>query len=85
MTRTFLQVLALIARRAKTDRGEAGGQTVDVSIVERCVLVLDNKIMKLTSYHSMLNLMEGIIPEYDRKGKVRVPIHSHFISYSRQL
>ena len=25
-------------------------------------------------YRSMLNLMEGIVPEYDRKGKVRASI-----------
>ncbi|KAF7976394.1 hypothetical protein HWV62_6781 [Athelia sp. TMB] len=52
----FGTVLALLARRAKTDRGEGGGQVVDVSIME-----------------SMLNLMEGIVPEYDRTGKVRGP------------
>ncbi|KZP28538.1 CoA-transferase family III [Athelia psychrophila] len=52
----FGTVLALLARRTKTDRGEDGGQVVDVSIME-----------------SMLNLMEGIVPEYDRKGKVRGP------------
>ncbi|THH18336.1 hypothetical protein EW146_g2641 [Bondarzewia mesenterica] len=49
-------VLALLARRTKQDQGLAGGSTVDVSILE-----------------SMLNLMEGIIPEYHRKGKVRGP------------
>lgn len=30
----------------------------------------------LTYCHSMLNLMEGIIPEYDRKGKVNYAPHS---------
>ncbi|KAI0343595.1 L-carnitine dehydratase/bile acid-inducible protein F [Trametopsis cervina] len=52
----FGTVLALLARKAKQDQGVAGGQTVDVSI-----------------YESMINLMEGIIPEYDRKGKIRGP------------
>ncbi|KAJ6619242.1 CoA-transferase family III domain-containing protein [Mycena sp. CBHHK59/15] len=52
----FGTVLALLQRQNKRKRGEAGGTTVDVSILE-----------------SMLNLMEGIIPEYDRKGKVRGP------------
>ncbi|KAL6305111.1 CoA-transferase family III [Sparassis latifolia] len=52
----FGTVLALLSRRAKLDKGEPGGQTVDVSIFE-----------------SMINMMEGIIPEYDRKGKIRGP------------
>ncbi|KAJ7137498.1 CoA-transferase family III domain-containing protein [Mycena crocata] len=52
----FGTVLALLQRQKKRARGEAGGTTVDVSILE-----------------SMLNLMEGIIPEYDRMGKVRGP------------
>ncbi|KAJ7275621.1 CoA-transferase family III [Mycena rebaudengoi] len=52
----FGTVLALLQRQNKRKRGEDGGTTVDVSILE-----------------SMLNLMEGIIPEYDRKGKVRGP------------
>ncbi|KDQ56243.1 hypothetical protein JAAARDRAFT_158208 [Jaapia argillacea MUCL 33604] len=52
----FGTVLALLARRVKNDQGKPGGQTVDVSIME-----------------SMMNLMEGIIPEYDRKGKIRGP------------
>ncbi|KAJ7119059.1 CoA-transferase family III domain-containing protein [Mycena epipterygia] len=52
----FGTVLALLQRQKKQANGEAGGTTVDVSILE-----------------SMLNLMEGIIPEYDRKGKVRGP------------
>ncbi|KAJ7031072.1 CoA-transferase family III [Mycena alexandri] len=52
----FGTVLALLQRQRKKENGEAGGTTVDVSILE-----------------SMLNLMEGIIPEYDRKGKVRGP------------
>ncbi|KAG8220472.1 CoA-transferase family III domain-containing protein [Butyriboletus roseoflavus] len=50
------QVLALLSRQKMVSNGEKSGQTVDVSIME-----------------SMLNLMEGIIPEYDRKGKVRGP------------
>ncbi|KAJ7900593.1 CoA-transferase family III domain-containing protein [Mycena olivaceomarginata] len=52
----FGTVLALLQRQKKKERGEAGGTTVDVSIVE-----------------SMLNLMEGIIPAYDRLGTVRGP------------
>ncbi|KAI0090802.1 CoA-transferase family III [Irpex rosettiformis] len=52
----FGTVLALLSRKAKQANGHAGGQTVDVSIFE-----------------SMINLMEGIIPEYDRKGKIRGP------------
>ncbi|KAK0459374.1 CoA-transferase family III domain-containing protein [Desarmillaria tabescens] len=52
----FGTVLALLSRQAKIQRGEKGGSTVDVSILE-----------------SMLNLTEGIIPEYDRKGKIRGP------------
>ena len=34
----LLQVLALSARRKKLDQGHAGGQTVDVSIMERSVV-----------------------------------------------
>ncbi|KAI9450275.1 CoA-transferase family III domain-containing protein [Lactarius psammicola] len=56
LTAAFGTVLALLARRAKEDRGITEGSTVDVSIME-----------------SMLNLMEGIIPEFDRKGAVRRP------------
>ncbi|KAE9394566.1 CoA-transferase family III [Gymnopus androsaceus JB14] len=52
----FGTVLALLARQGKRKRGETEGMTVDVSILE-----------------SMLNLMEGIVPEYDRKGKIRGP------------
>ncbi|KAG7449961.1 L-carnitine dehydratase/bile acid-inducible protein F [Guyanagaster necrorhizus] len=52
----FGTVLALLSRQSKIERGEKGGTTVDVSILE-----------------SMLNLMEGVIPEYDRKGKIRGP------------
>lgn len=52
----FGTVLALLSKHKKASRGEQGGETVDVSIME-----------------SMLNLMEGIVPEYDRKGKVRGP------------
>ncbi|KAI0320563.1 CoA-transferase family III domain-containing protein, partial [Amylostereum chailletii] len=52
----FGTVLALLSRRQKEAQGIAGGTTVDVSIME-----------------SMLNLMEGIVPEYDRKGVVRGP------------
>ncbi|TFK90240.1 CoA-transferase family III [Polyporus arcularius HHB13444] len=52
----FGTVLALMSRRNRESQGLPGGQTVDVSIFE-----------------SMINLMEGIIPEYDRKGKIRGP------------
>ncbi|KAI0740843.1 CoA-transferase family III [Earliella scabrosa] len=52
----FGTVLALMARKNREAQGQPGGQTVDVSIFE-----------------SMINLMEGIIPEYDRKGKIRGP------------
>ncbi|KAI0629554.1 CoA-transferase family III [Trametes polyzona] len=52
----FGTVLALLARKAREAQGQPGGQTVDVSIFE-----------------SMVNLMEGIIPEYGRKGKIRGP------------
>ncbi|PPQ97001.1 hypothetical protein CVT26_006410 [Gymnopilus dilepis] len=54
----FGTVLALLSRQRQLSSGSspAKGKTVDVSIVE-----------------SMLNLMEGIIPEYDRKGKIRGP------------
>ncbi|CCM01017.1 uncharacterized protein FIBRA_03065 [Fibroporia radiculosa] len=50
----FGTVLALLSKRRKEAKGQPAGQTVDVSIFE-----------------SMINLMEGIIPEYDRKDKVR--------------
>ncbi|KAI0264131.1 CoA-transferase family III domain-containing protein [Gloeopeniophorella convolvens] len=56
LTAAFGTVLALLARRVKQDQGTTEGSTVDVSIME-----------------SMLNLMEGIIPEFDRKGVVRSP------------
>ncbi|KZS88868.1 CoA-transferase family III [Sistotremastrum niveocremeum HHB9708] len=52
----FGTVLALLARSQRNAAGQRGGQTVDVSILE-----------------SMMNLMEGIIPEYDRKGVIRGP------------
>ncbi|KAM5537839.1 hypothetical protein V8D89_008481 [Ganoderma adspersum] len=53
----FGTVLALLSRKNREAQGlQGGGQTVDVSIFE-----------------SMINLMEGIIPEYDRKGKIRGP------------
>ncbi|KAI9454945.1 CoA-transferase family III domain-containing protein [Russula earlei] len=56
LTAAFGTVLALLTRRAKRDKGATEGSTVDVSIME-----------------SMLNLMEGIIPEFDRKGVARGP------------
>ncbi|KAJ2918303.1 hypothetical protein MD484_g2110, partial [Candolleomyces efflorescens] len=53
----FGTVLALLQRQKRKSQGsKKGGATVDVSIVE-----------------SMLNMMEGIIPEYDRKGTIRGP------------
>ncbi|KLO09712.1 CoA-transferase family III [Schizopora paradoxa] len=52
----FGTVLALLARNKRKAAGSRGGQTVDVSIME-----------------SMLNLMEGIVPEYSRKGVIRGP------------
>lgn len=52
----FGTVLALMSRKRLASHGKQTGQTVDVSIME-----------------SMMNLMEGIVPEYDRKGKVRGP------------
>lgn len=52
----FGTVLALLARDKRKQSGSKGGQTVDVSIME-----------------SMLNLMEGIVPEYSRKGVIRGP------------
>ncbi|KAG9221377.1 hypothetical protein CCMSSC00406_0009826 [Pleurotus cornucopiae] len=52
----FGTVLALLAKAKDTDKRQPSGRTVDVSILE-----------------SMLNLMEGIVPEYDRKRKIRGP------------
>ncbi|TDL16915.1 CoA-transferase family III [Rickenella mellea] len=52
----FGTVLALMAKINRKRHGKPGGQTVDVSIME-----------------SMMNLMEGIIPEYSRKGQIRGP------------
>lgn len=52
----FGTVLALMSRQRLAAHGKQTGQTVDISIME-----------------SMMNLMEGIVPEYDRKGKVRGP------------
>jgi len=52
----FGTVLALLSRNKRKAVGLPGGQSVDISILE-----------------SMLNLMEGIIPEYDRKGVIRGP------------
>ena len=72
LTSYILKVLALLARQKKLDQGKSGGQTVDVSIMERYVVfVCEYRSRPLTHPGtSMLNLMEGIIPEYDRKGKV---------------
>ncbi|KII95395.1 hypothetical protein PLICRDRAFT_48356 [Plicaturopsis crispa FD-325 SS-3] len=52
----FGTVLALLSRHKRSTQGCPGGQTVDVSIME-----------------SMLNMMESVIPEYDRKNKIRGP------------
>ncbi|KAI0785752.1 CoA-transferase family III [Abortiporus biennis] len=52
----FGTVLALLTRQKCQTQSQYQGQTVDVSILE-----------------SMINLMEGIIPEYDRKEKIRGP------------
>ncbi|KAF6746799.1 L-carnitine dehydratase/bile acid-inducible protein F [Ephemerocybe angulata] len=53
----FGTVLALLQKQRRKAQGSTKkGSTVDVSIVE-----------------SMLNLMEGVIPEFDRKGKTRGP------------
>ncbi|KAI6163321.1 CoA-transferase family III domain-containing protein [Pisolithus thermaeus] len=58
----FGTVLALMSRQRSASQGKQKGQTVDVSIME-----------------SMMNLMEGIIPEYDRKGKVEFVAHKSLI------
>lgn len=62
----------MLSRRKKTDQGLSGGQTVDVSIMERYGLRYSDDFTYLHDHlrASMLNLMEGIVPEYDRKGKV---------------
>ncbi|THH05474.1 hypothetical protein EW145_g4779 [Phellinidium pouzarii] len=52
----FGAVLALLSKNKRKANGKNGGQTVDVSIME-----------------SMMNLMEGIVPEYSRKGTIRGP------------
>lgn len=73
--RTSFKVLALLARGKRRANGKPAGQTVDVSIMERygfapCV---SRRISDIILSHSMLNLMEGIIPEYSRKGVIRGP------------
>jgi crotonobetainyl-CoA:carnitine CoA-transferase CaiB-like acyl-CoA transferase len=66
----FGTVLALLGRQRQGQ--ERSGRVVDVSIVERFFLVDSPKtLLTYKTSFSMLNLMEGIIPEYDRKGKVR--------------
>ena len=61
-----------MARKNREAQGQPGGQTVDVSIFERCACAEPPATDGLADLvHSMINLMEGIIPEYDRKGKVR--------------
>ncbi|KAL5512589.1 hypothetical protein ACEPAG_3242 [Sanghuangporus baumii] len=52
----FGAVLALLSRDKRRSNGRRGGQTIDVSIIE-----------------SMMNMMEGIVPEYSRKGVIRGP------------
>lgn len=62
----FGTLLALLSR----ERGKAG-KVVDVSIVERSVEFLAPCMQDDTDVPcSMVNLMEGMIPEYDRKGIV---------------
>ena len=61
-----------MARKNREAQGQSGGQTVDVSIFERCACAEPPVTDGLADLvHSMINLMEGIIPEYDRKGKAR--------------
>ncbi|KAI5122328.1 hypothetical protein M0805_002495 [Coniferiporia weirii] len=52
----FGAVLALLSKNKRKSNGKNGGQTVDVSIME-----------------SIMNLMEGVAPEYSRKGVIRGP------------
>ena len=78
LTAAFGTVLALLARRAKEEHGITEGSTVDVSIMERLgkeffLLHISPRIEVVDVENSMLNLMEGIIPEFDRKGVVRSP------------
>ncbi|KAF9461858.1 CoA-transferase family III domain-containing protein [Collybia nuda] len=68
----FGTVLALLGKQRSV--GGDKGTTVDVSIVERYERPhTPRKAHFLIAIQSMLNLMEGIIPEYDRKGKTRGP------------
>lgn len=60
----------MLARKAKQADGQSGGQTVDVSIYERYVGICIALNASDIFIASMINLMEGIIPEYTRKGKV---------------
>lgn len=71
LTASFETALAPLVRRAKEDRGitEAlwkGKEKKKVHLISPCNEVVENE-------NSMLNLMEGIIPEFDRKGVVRSP------------
>ncbi|EMD32988.1 hypothetical protein CERSUDRAFT_87690 [Gelatoporia subvermispora B] len=53
----FGTVLALLSRKTQEAEGRSG----------------TGKIIDASIMESMLNIMEGIIPEYDRKGKIRGP------------
>lgn len=48
LTSSDTQVLALLSRKAKQEKGQAGGQTVDVSIFERYGLRRMESASKLT-------------------------------------
>ncbi len=63
-----------MARGKRISIGKSGGQTVDVSIMERLepYFVFINDSLLFVPF-SMLNLMEGIVPEYSRKNKIRGP------------
>ncbi|KAF9047666.1 CoA-transferase family III domain-containing protein [Panaeolus papilionaceus] len=56
----FGTVLALLARQRKKQTDGEGKEFA-------------GRIVDVSIVESMLNLMEGIIPEYDRKGKIRGP------------
>jgi len=74
----LLKVLALLSRFRNDINGSSTsdlgrpGRIVDVSIVERSVLGETFDDQPGPNLHSMLNLMEGIIPEYSRKNKVGI-------------
>lgn len=66
----------MLARDKRKRSGSRGGQTVDVSIMERLedvnYLMINRPSIEIV-HLSMLNLMEGIVPEYSRKGVIRGP------------